>query len=240
MRHDATTVSYLPVVLEPRREGMMVKGARVRERQHKENEMRFWILTAITLMLAGDVIADTPPEDPVVGVNTSTLRRIKITNGNYHMELTIFAESEPVTGKGQVPFIYTSSLIVNGRVPAHTVNPWNSACPEPRKPKDPVNPLCDLSRNLWFYVLSLEIGQDGVKHDVLLLQPQMNTFGTFDGNFSTKAYLADNEPGSQTDADPYPWGSRVMTERVDIEVRRETYEGDVLSVGFIGTFPENQ
>ena len=202
--------------------------------------MRFWILTAITLMLAGDIIADTPPEDPVVGVNTSTLRRIKITNGNYHMELTIFAESEPVTGQGQVPFIYTSSLIVNGRVPAHTVNPWNSACPEPRKPKDPVNPLCDLSRNLWFYVLSLEIGQDGVKHDVLLLQPQMNTFGTLDGNFSTKAYLADNEPGSQTDADPYPWGSRVMTERVDIEVRRETYEGDVLGVGFIGTFPENQ
>jgi hypothetical protein len=31
-----------------------------------------------------------------------------------------------------------------------------------------------------------------------------------------------------------------MTERVDIEVRRETYEGDVLGVGFIGTFPENQ
>jgi hypothetical protein len=211
----------------------------VGEGVQKETKMRFWILAAIALMLAGDVIA-APPEEPVVGVNTSTLRRIKITNGNYHMELTILSEVEPVTGLGQVPFIYTSSLIVNGRVPAHTVNPWNSECPEPGKPKDPVNPLCDLSRNLWYYVLSLEIGQDGVKHDVLLLQPQMNSFGTFDGNFSAKVYLADNEPGSQTDADPYPWGSRVMTERVDIEVRRETYEGDVLGVGFKGTFDANQ
>jgi hypothetical protein len=52
MRHDATTVSYLPVVLEPRREGMMVKGAWVRERQHKENKMKFWNLTALTMTLA--------------------------------------------------------------------------------------------------------------------------------------------------------------------------------------------
>jgi hypothetical protein len=201
--------------------------------------MRFWILTAITLMLAGDVIADTPPEEPVVGVNTSTLRRIKITNGNYHMEMTIIREVEPVTGQGQVPFIYTSSLIVNGRVPAHTVNPWNSACPEPRKPKDPVNPLCDLRRNLRYYVLSLTL-EDGEEHDVLLLQPQMNTFGIFDGNFSTKAYLADNAPGSQTDTESYPWGHRVMTESVVIKVRRETYDGENLGVGFSGTIPNNQ
>jgi hypothetical protein len=199
--------------------------------------MRFWILTAITLMLAGDVIADT--DTWVIGVNTSTVRRIKITNefGNYHMGISILSEVAPETEHGIVPSIYTTNLAVSGRVPANTVNPWLGECPSD---PDPENPLCDLSRNLWFYVLSLEIGGDGVERDVLVLQPQMNTFGQFDGSFSTKVYLADNAEGNLTDTKPYPWGHRVMIERVDIKLRRETFDGEVKGFDLIGSIPANQ
>jgi hypothetical protein len=217
--------------------------------------MRFWILTAITLMLAGDVIAD----DYRVSVNTSTIRRIKISNdcplpngtfgnGNCHMELTIISEVVPGTEHGIVPFIYTSDLIVNGRVPANTVNPWLVPCEWPD-----VDPLCNLSRNLWRYVLYLDVGgtcgEDGACEEcndgtaVLLLQPQMNTFGQYDGSFSTKVYLADNDDGNGTDMESYPWGSRVMTGDVDVKLQRETVGGDAVpgddAFCLIGHIPSN-
>ncbi len=199
----------------------------VGEGVHKENAMRFWILTAITLMLAGDAIADTQ----VVGANTSTIRRIKITNdgGVHHMELTIIAEDDP--GSRQVsPLIFTTDLILNGKVPANTVNPWLDTCDLDR---------CDLGRNLFLYVLSLKIGNDAAR-DVLVLQPEMNTFGQFDGFFSTKVYLADDTvPGSANDTEFYPWGNRVLTERVEILLRRETFDGVIRGFNLEGFIPAN-
>jgi hypothetical protein len=219
MRHDATTVSYLPVILESRREGMMVKGARVRERQHKENAMRFWILTAITLMLAGDAIADTQ----VIGANKSDIRRIRILDddGFHHMEITLIADVDVGGAPNFAPFIVTTDLIVNAQVPANTVIPFFE---NPETDCGGGNNCYDLSRNLWLYVLSLKIGRDRPR-DVLVLEPEMNTFGQFDGSFSTKAYLADNGRGNEDDTKGYPWGQRVMTEEVVIELRRETFAG---------------
>jgi hypothetical protein len=196
----------------------------VGEGVQKEATMRFWILAAIALMLAGDAIADTQR----IGANNSTMRRISITddNGFHRMELTVTPDFTPLQN-GLQPLIYTANLIVNGKLPANTTNPWLDTC----------DSLCDLDRNLRTYVLSLEFCDDKNPVDVLVVQPQMNTFGQFDGSFSTKAYLADNAVGAESDAYPYLWGQRVVTEKLDIKLRRQEFSGDPLGFALEGTLP---
>jgi hypothetical protein len=124
------------------------------------------------------------------------------------------------------PFIFTTDIVVSGKLPANTVIPWFEIPDGPNGYCGPFNNCWDLSRNLWVYVLSLKVGRDDPR-DVLVVQPQMNTFGQFDGSFSTKAYVADDLPGSETDTEGYPWGHRAMTEDVEIELRRQTISGGI-------------
>jgi hypothetical protein len=191
----------------------------VGEGVQKENAMRFWILTAITLMLAGDAIADTQ----IIGTNTSTIRRIRIIDDNpsRHMEMTLTTDLDVGSAPNFAPFIVTTDLIVTAQLGANTVIPFFE---NPETDCGGGNDCYDLSRNLWVYVLSLKVGRDRPR-DVLVLQPEMNSFGDFNGSFSTKAYLADNGKGNKDDTKGYPWGQRVMTEEVEIELRRETFAG---------------
>jgi hypothetical protein len=180
--------------------------------------MRFWILAAITLMFAGGAIAD----ESRIGVNSSDMRRIKITddNGVWHMELALLRENTPDFNP-VAPLIFATSLILNGQLSANTVDPFG--------PEDVCGEVScwDLGRNLWIYVLYLKVGNDDPR-PVLVLQPQMNSFGQLFGSFSTKAYLADNDVSDNMDpdSDTYPWGHRVMTEEVGIELRRKRFVGD--------------
>ncbi len=181
--------------------------------------MRLWILTAITLMLAGDAIADTQ----VIGANTSENRRIRILddNGFHHMEISLIPDFDVGGDPSFVPFIVTTDLIVNAELPANSVIPFV----ENPETDCGFSNCYDLDRNLWVYVLSLAVGRDRPR-DVLVLQPELNAFANFNGSFSTKAYLADDRRGNEDDTKGYPWGQRVMTEEVVIELRRETFAGE--------------
>jgi hypothetical protein len=185
--------------------------------------MKTWILTALILvlaMVAGDAMAD----EQVVGANSSNIRRIMISDGfGNHMELTLLTESSyPTPDHPLAPEIFATSMHVGGVVPANTVSAWtpNDACGTGL-------PCWDLDRNLWVYVLYLKVGRDK-ERAVLVLQPEMNSFNVFLGSFSTKAYLADitKRDENETDAWPYPWGHRVMSEEVGIRLQRAFFGGD--------------
>ncbi|MCH7643900.1 MAG: hypothetical protein IH974_03620 [Myxococcales bacterium] len=195
--------------------------------------MRFWILTAITLMLAGDAIADTQ----LIGANTSDIRRIRIIDDfpSLHMEMSLIPELPTSNQVG--PFIVTTDLIVNAQLRVNLVNPFSE---NPDTDCGAANNCHDLDRNLWIYVLSLKVGRDRPR-DVLVLQPEHNAFNDFNGTFSTKAYLADDRRGNEDDTKGYPWGQRVMTEEVVIELRRQTIDGKTDPPGFKleGFFPAN-
>jgi hypothetical protein len=49
--------------------------------------------------------------------------------------------------------------------------------------------------------------------------------------------MADNEAGKFDDAKPYPWGQRVMTETLEVVLRRETFDGVPKGFELRGSIP---
>ena len=188
--------------------------------------MRFWTLTVLTLVLAGDALAQSIAH---VSANTEIVRRMRIESiapdeanqpGEWHMEFFLIAENEPGTQR-IAPLIPASTFEMSAVMPTHLINPFfgNQAFEANRE-----------ARSGEFYALYVTVA--GNRRRVMILQPGQSSFNSFTGSFSTKGYLADFfEQGL--------WGVQAMTKEVTVELVEQNLDGDEIRTLFEGTFPRN-
>jgi hypothetical protein len=200
----------------------------VGEGVQKENAMKFWMLTAMTLALA--MVAGTAQAqfNVQVSANTNSMRHLKVTDpnsgvGTFKVQMTfwIFNEFEPDRpGNATAPAILGSDYNLNTDLPFLGQNiffPSGAGL---------------ASSSSQIYVLYVSV--DGERRRAHSFNVALPNFGTFDGHYQSKGFLGDE----LLPVDDQFWHLDAMSKELIVEIVREDLTGNFVDVTVLeGTIP---